>query len=179
MKQFGVTSADHGAEKRRSVITYNLHRPKKAWPKITTYWPNSASKWIGTKVGNPGRRLELRPGPSKPGVWGALSGSPAAIRSNQPLTCRSYCRGREPTKEHCPYLYLLRLGDVRCDSSRLIAGLLIATPTQPNYQHDQAQQPPNSATEQSNLGRTTHISVAGSSQDADQLAQGLLIVGGR
>jgi hypothetical protein len=112
-------------------------------------------------------------------LLGALSGSPAAIRSNQPLTCRSYCRGREPTKEHCPYLYLLRLGDVRCDSSRLIAGLLIATPTQPNYQHDQAQQPPNSATEQSNLGRTTHISVAGSSQDADQLAQGLLIVGGR
>ena len=36
MKQFGVTSADHGAGKGVPSLRTIYDRPKKAWPKITT-----------------------------------------------------------------------------------------------------------------------------------------------
>ena len=58
---------------------------------------------------------------------------------------------------------------------------MIALPTQLSYERDQAQQPPNTATDQhSRLKRTTKdISADGRSQDADQLAHGLHIVDSR
>jgi hypothetical protein len=56
-----------------------------------------------------------------------------------------------------------------------------ALPTQPSYQRDQTEQPPNTAADQyGRVRRTTEaISAAGRDQDADWPAHGFVIIDGR
>jgi len=63
----------NGPRRREAEVSHYVQSTtdlKRHGPKL-----NSASKWIGIKVGNPGRGL-LGPGPGKTGFWEPLLGTP-------------------------------------------------------------------------------------------------------